>query len=578
MTAPTNPIFFRLAWGAALWLAFVASMGLRPSGSIFEALFYLAPAVWVGPVLRQLLHGTPSRLGHAILKLEGPSALLCFPALCISPGLISGLLCLPWMGCTLAIALLGLLRLLRQGITAPEEVGINSGLLFIAVGGIWLVIARLGLNPMNFGPLIVFLTAIHFHYAGFATGLILGLSGRILLRHPHPWVRPLYLVSLIGSLAGIPLLALGITFSPLLEVLAALVFATALLIWSGLCLSALRPQLPTRWARGLLWVSALAIPWSMAWALIYALGEWTGATWVSLSQMGLFHGLINVFGFALPALVGLLLRVPPSQLPHTPIPWSQLFGQWRIGADFFERIGAVDQSVEPRPVGLIDDFASYQRPDFDPAQLPHALRHFYEHTGAYTLRVTPEWRWGFVTAGRIFRRIMDRIGQMALPIRAEAYADTVHSQVVPLNSAQDGRHRVRAWIRTYGDTQQVAYAAAYSQHKQADHTYMNIAFPLPGCHMSSVLRLDMCPAEKGSMLRLTSLPVHELFGDQGVYLVFSKLAVRLPINETIQVWDRPQISQWPMAMPPETTVLAQHDMWIFGIHCLRLYYTIYPKT
>ena len=134
-------------------------------------------------------------------------------------------------------------------------------------------------------------------------------------------------------------------------------------------------------------------------------------------------------------------------------------------------------------------------------------------------------------------------------------------------------------MRTYVDTHSVAYAAAYSQHRQRDdqrQVYMNIAFPLPYSQMTSVLRLDtLTAADKIQTLCLTSLPVQQQFGDQGVYWVIRGFGVRLPINETIQVFTPEQGSDWPAEVLPQTKLLAQHDMWVLGLHCLRLHYLIY---
>jgi hypothetical protein len=113
---------------------------------------------------------------------------------------------------------------------------------------------------------------------------------------------------------------------------------------------------------------------------------------------------------------------------------------------------------------------------------------------------------------------------------------------------------------------------------------MNIAFPLPFSNMTSILRLY----QDGDSLILTSLSGQEK-GDEGVYLVTSWLPVRLPINETIRVWTADDTSSNPStigsriadaiaAKPADlpVTVIAKHDMWLFGIRFLTLNYYIYP--
>ena len=56
------------------------------------------------------------------------------------------------------------------------------GLGYLSVGGAWLVISRLGLNPFDLSTDIVRLTAVHFHYAGF---------GMAAARRHRPGVRRL---------------------------------------------------------------------------------------------------------------------------------------------------------------------------------------------------------------------------------------------------------------------------------------------------------------------------------------------------------------------------------------------------
>jgi YndJ-like protein len=47
---------------------------------------------------------------------------------------------------------------------------------YLVVGGVWLVISRWGGEPLGFQEPIVFLTAVHFHFAGFASAVLAGLT------------------------------------------------------------------------------------------------------------------------------------------------------------------------------------------------------------------------------------------------------------------------------------------------------------------------------------------------------------------------------------------------------------------
>jgi hypothetical protein len=102
---------------------------------------------------------------------------------------------------------------------------------------------------------------------------------------------------------------------------------------------------------------------------------------------------------------------------------------------------------------------------------------------------------------------------------------------------------------------------------------MNIAFPLLGGHMTSVLRMN--PA--GAGLSLTTLPIPDHSGDQGVYFVWRSLFLRLPFNETIDVYplDNDSVPETPDPRYSASTVYARHDMWLWGIRFLTLDYWLH---
>ena len=96
------------------------------------------------------------------------------------------------------------------------EITLDMGLLFLPVGGGWLVLSRFGANPLDFPDIIILLTAVHFHFAGFAALIFTGLTGRVLVS-TSALVRTIYAGAAVGVISGTPLVAAGITFSPLLE-------------------------------------------------------------------------------------------------------------------------------------------------------------------------------------------------------------------------------------------------------------------------------------------------------------------------------------------------------------------------
>jgi hypothetical protein len=168
----------------------------------------------------------------------------------------------------------------------------------VPIGAGWLVLSRFGATPLGFEEPIVLLTAVHFHYAAFSALVLVGLSGR--------YVRSdrTYRTIVAGTVAGTPLLAAGITFSPVLELAGALTLCLSLWTWSALCLKEIVPRASTPLARAMLTVSSLAVVPSMGLALLYAWGEWSGAPIVALSQVARVHGPLNALGFVLCGLLG----------------------------------------------------------------------------------------------------------------------------------------------------------------------------------------------------------------------------------------------------------------------------------
>ena len=178
-----------------------------------------------------------------------------------------------------------------------ELVCLDAALVFWPVGCVWLVISRLGVNPLGFSDDIVLLTAVHFHFAGFAALTILGMIGRFA-------EGMLYRLTAWGAITGIPFLALGITFSPSLECAAALLLAASLVSAAGITGFVVLPSVTERGAKALLAVSAASVAAAMAFAGIYALGKYTGRNWLEIPEMAKVHGFINALGFSLCGLVG----------------------------------------------------------------------------------------------------------------------------------------------------------------------------------------------------------------------------------------------------------------------------------
>lgn len=211
---------------------------------------------------------------------------------------------LAWALTTFLIALFGLWRLWRRwkinrNVFPIEELCIDAGLAYISVGSGWLFLSRAGLNPMEFSDNIVLLTAVHFHYAGFAAPILTGLAGR---KIKAGIARKFYLAAATGIIAGPPLVAAGITLSRAVEVFSAATLALCLFVLAMLTMFIVAPAMKSL-PRLLLTLSAMSVVVTMIFACLYAFGRFAGIETVSIPLMAQVHGVSNALGFVLCGLL-----------------------------------------------------------------------------------------------------------------------------------------------------------------------------------------------------------------------------------------------------------------------------------
>ena len=269
--------------GALTWLLLLVFLPPDPQ-TIFwiSLLLLLAVLVFVPLALGLVAAGHPARLAggwRLAVRMQPFGAAAVVAAFILPAGVAAGVLALSWLLFAGIVALLGVMRLFAQDGRDPAELCITMSMLLLPIGGFWLVMARFGVRPLGFGDTIVLLTAVHFHYAGFALLLLAGLAGRRLrVGVPLSW-RSFRLIA-AGLIAGVPLVALGITFSRVLEILAVLLLASSVLLA----------------------LSALASIATMLLAAGYAGGSIVGLA-LTIPQMVLAHGAVNAFGLVLCGLL-----------------------------------------------------------------------------------------------------------------------------------------------------------------------------------------------------------------------------------------------------------------------------------
>jgi len=159
--------------GAAVWAALATLAGVeRARFGIVELLFMFAPLVIV-PLGLELITRLTGARAHvdAARILQIPATLAVVVAFWLPPGRSAAILSTLWLLQCVLLAGRRFLDWRHEEHTAVSPI-LNLAHFDLLLGAAWLVLSRAGLRPMGFQEPIILLTAVHFHYSGFATALI----------------------------------------------------------------------------------------------------------------------------------------------------------------------------------------------------------------------------------------------------------------------------------------------------------------------------------------------------------------------------------------------------------------------
>jgi len=294
------------AVGGLIWAGLVAcwQLGATPFGWL-EIMFLLAPLVAIPLAhaleLRARDRREPALIETTLALASGPAAWLVAASFFLRTGNVAAALVLPWAAIAATTALLGLVRLAgraRRGAVDQVGLAVDVSAAFLTLGAFWLVISRLGRTFLGFGEPLAILTAVHFHFAGRAAPILIGYTAYI--RAEDRGGRRLRGAA-IGVIVGMPLVAVGITMSPIVALAGTVVLSVALIALAAVQVE-LRPVMRSPISRTLLLLSSGSIAIGMALALVYALGVVVGNLWLDVPAMARTHGVINGIGFILGAL------------------------------------------------------------------------------------------------------------------------------------------------------------------------------------------------------------------------------------------------------------------------------------
>src|ERR1043165_6764878 len=253
--------------------------------------------------------------------LQPLAAVIAITSFFFEKGTASAALAAVWFVFSGIVALFGVTRLVSRGLYPLPETSIDAGLLYLPVGGAWLIAYRLGVQPFDYGETIILLTVVHFHFAGFGAPIVAGMAGRVLARSGIGTGK-LFGVIVVAVVAAMPLVAAGITFSPWLGLVGTLLLSTGLVLLAGLTMSRVLPVVISLTARALLLLGALSSCVAMVLACLYSYSLVAHVLILRIPTMAMTHGLLNAFGFAACSLAAWSIAgakerslTPPPQSP-----------------------------------------------------------------------------------------------------------------------------------------------------------------------------------------------------------------------------------------------------------------------
>ena len=300
----------RAGIGAAVCVAWAIFRAPGPQHALWVQAALLFAALVLLPLAlglfleKRATEGAVRLLRH-VGRWQLPAGIALAAACWLERGPLAGGLALPWMGITALLAGAGFLRMQNGGLKRELHVlAADVALLFSAVGGAWALADRGGFRPLGFDAQIVALTAVHFHYAGLLLPLFAGLAQQQL------WMSRLAARAVVGSVLGVPAVAVGITASQLGWSRGVEAGAGCGMALAGMAVAVLhvRLALDAKWAlatRVLLGVAGGSLFFAMVLAAMYASRAFVPAVaWLGLVQMQILHGTANALGFALCGLLG----------------------------------------------------------------------------------------------------------------------------------------------------------------------------------------------------------------------------------------------------------------------------------
>jgi YndJ-like protein len=287
--------------GAAVWPALaLASFAPRVHLGIIEVLFLLGPWIVV-PLGADLVRGAGNFKSSAVRDwLLIAAASLTTVSFFLDNRTAAAWFASSWLLVCAGFAGDGLRRFLSSGAKSFRQFCFAAGEGYLLVAGAWLVASRAGIQLLAFREPIVLLTAVHFHFAGFASAVLAGLVDETFVGHRG---SRLLRCALLAVVLGPAILGLAFLAGPKLKLVAALLIASGQLGLAGgmVHVGIAANKSSGRW---LLFVAGASVAAGMILAAVWAIGEYPLQAFVNIRQMAEFHGVLNAVGFVVCGLLG----------------------------------------------------------------------------------------------------------------------------------------------------------------------------------------------------------------------------------------------------------------------------------
>lgn len=275
-----------LVWAAQLW-----ALKSLSADSYWVVILLLFSAMFLMPLSRRLWDSESRQTWRPAMELG------CAVLIAASFMANSAVYVIPWLLVRSAAAYEAIRNCSRKTLRDPAELTLLSARIFPAIGAAWLVAHRANWAPWGFDPLIVLLTAAHFHHAGFTLPMMAGLNARA---NPGCWTR----FSCVAILLGVPLVAVGITGTHFGMLKFVEPFGVVILVMGalGVAASQVRRGLErqrTIWTGIGFLLSGASLFAAMLLALGFGLRYLVPNFALTMPQMWAIHGTLNAFGFGL---------------------------------------------------------------------------------------------------------------------------------------------------------------------------------------------------------------------------------------------------------------------------------------